>query len=529
LYNNRLLGKQKEPAMFERYTEKARRAIFFSRYEASQFGSPYIETEHLLLGLLREDKTLSHRFLRGHGDVEGIRKSIEGNTLVREKVSTSVDLPLSNESRRVLGYAAEEADLLFHKHIGTEHLLLGLLREEICFAARILNEHGVRLSAVREELSRVLQDAQAIEPKEFVLLSEFSQFLTRMAREDRLLPLIGREKEFEQVVHILGRSTKNNVVLMGEPGVGKRTIVEELAQRVADNSIPAFLQGKLFAAIDLALVVTGARHSGRSRQFLTAVAAEMTKPDTDTLFFFNDLHRMMAAGQESGAHEVTLLLKAALVTGKVHCITSATPEEHRAAIKLAPWLTQCFLAVPVRPPTEDEAIKVLQIVKDRFEKFHSVQYTDEALMAAVVLSNRFVTNHCLPDKAIDLIDDAGAYVKMKEEKAASPEELLEGRKGLRFVARRHEMAVANNEFEKARFYADEERKQREALSQLHQKYNIPYTLIVTREHIEEALARWTGTPGAAIRQESSNAEIEAQRPVAAPQRRAKTPKKKTSS
>src|SRR6476660_891684 len=221
--------------MFERYTEKARRVIFFARYEASQFGSPYIETEHLLLGLLREDKALTNRFLRSHASVESIRKQIEGHTTIREKVSTSVDLPLSNECKRVLAYAAEEAERLSHKHVGTEHLLLGLLREENCFAARVLNEHGVHLSSVREELAKVMQDTQVIEPREFVLLSEYSQYLTRTAREERLLKLIGRAKEFEQMVHILGRSGKNNVVLVGEPGVGKRTIVEELARQVADK------------------------------------------------------------------------------------------------------------------------------------------------------------------------------------------------------------------------------------------------------------------------------------------------------
>jgi ATP-dependent Clp protease ATP-binding subunit ClpC len=512
--------------MFEKYTEKARRVIFFGRYEASQFGSPYIETEHLLLGLLREDKALTHRFLRGHGGVEAIRKQIEDHTIIREKVSTSVDLPVSEEAKRVLIHAAEEAERLSHKHIGTEHLLLGLLREEDSFAARILNEHGVRLSAVREELAGALQNAEVIEPREFILLSEYSQYLTRMAREERLLPLIGREKEFEQMVHILGRSGKNNVVLVGEPGVGKKTIVEELVQRVADNSAPAFLHGKLFVAIDLSMVVTAAQHSRNPRQFLSAITTEMAKPETNTLFFFNDLHNLLAAGPKSGGHEITMLLKPALLSGKVRCITSATPEDFQDAIEQAPWLKECFLPVTVHPPTEDEAIKVLQTVKSRFEKFHSVQYTDDALTAAVMLSSRLVKNHCLPDKAIDVIDDAGAYVKMVQEKAALPEEVSEAKKRLTFISRRHEAAVTNHEFEKARFYADEERKQREALTQLQQKHNIPDSHAVTREHIEEALARWTGMPLAAIRQAASSPEITTQKQGA--KKRAKKPKKKSS-
>ncbi|HET8891444.1 MAG TPA: Clp protease N-terminal domain-containing protein [Candidatus Angelobacter sp.] len=513
--------------MFEKYTEKARRVIFFGRYEASQFGSPYIETEHLLLGLLREDKALTHRFLRGHGTVEGIRKQIEDHTTVREKVSTSLDLPVSEGAKRVLVYAADEAERLSHKHIGTEHLLLGLLREEASFAARILNEHGICLSAVREELAKAMQDAQVVEPREFVLLSEYSQYLTRMAREERLLPLIGREKEFEQMVHILGRSGKNNVALVGEAGVGKRTIVEELVQRVADNSSPAFLQGKLFVAIDLSMIVTAAQHSRDPRQFLSAIATELTKPDTNTLFFFNDLHNLLAAGAKSGGHEVTMLLKPALLSGKVRCITSATPEEYENSVKQAPWLKEAFLPVTVHPPTEEEAIKVLQTVKIRFEKFHSVQYTEDALTAAVVLSNRLVKNHCLPDKAIDVIDDAGAYVKMVQEKAELPEEVIEAKKKLTFISRRHEAAVTNHEFEKARFYSDEERQQREALKQLQQKHNIPEAHIVTREHIEEALARWTGMSVAAVRQASPGPEMETQKP-AVRRKRTRMPKKKKS-
>jgi ATP-dependent Clp protease ATP-binding subunit ClpC len=512
--------------MFEKYTEKARRVIFFARHEASQFGARCIETEHLLLGVLREDKSLTNRFLRESTPVEIIRKQIEASTVIGKKVSTSVDMPLSDESRRVLNHAAEEAERLSHKDIGTEHLFLGLLCEEGCFAARILNEHGLRLSAVREELARALQDSEVIAPREFVLLSEYSQYLTRRAREERLLPLIGREKEFEQMVHILGRSAKNNVVLVGEPGVGKRTIAEELVQRVADNRGPAFLRGKLFVAIDLSMVVTAAQHSRDSRQFLGALTTELIKEDTNTLFFFNDLHNLLAGGSKGGGHEITMLLKPALLSGKVRCIASATREDYQDAIKQAPWLKECFLPVTVHPPTEDEAIKVLQTVKGRFEKFHSVQYSDDALTAAVALSTLLVKNHCLPDKAIDVIDDAGAYVKMVQEKASLPEEVVEAKKRLMFVAQRHDAAVTNHEFEKARFYSDEERKQREDLTHLQQKHNIPATHLVTREHIEEALARWTGMSVATVRQAASKAEITAQK--SGYKKRAKKPKKKSS-
>jgi ATP-dependent Clp protease ATP-binding subunit ClpC len=518
--------------MFERYTESARRIIFFGRYEASQFGSPYIETEHILLGLLREDKALTSRILRGQATVESIRKQIEDATTIREKISVSVDLPLINECKRVLAYAAEEAQRLSHKHIGTEHLLLGLLREEKSFAAHLLNEQGVSISRVREQLAQESGAASeaAIEARQFGVLEDFSVYLTRLARLGRLLPLIGRENKLEEIMHILGRSSKNNVVLVGEPGVGKRTIVEGLAQRVADNMVPTFLQGKLLVAIDLPTVTTAALHGNGSKEFLSAVARELFRASANTIFFFDELHALLAAGPGGGAHEITMVLKPALLSGGVRCIASATPQEYRTAITKARWLERCFLAVYVEPATEAETIRTLEGIKDRFEKFHSVQYAEDALAAAVVYSNRCVKDRHLPDKAVDLIDDAGAYVKMKNEKVALPQEIVECGKRIKVIVQQMEDAIANHEFEKARFYSAEERKQREALLGLEQKYNIPQARIstVTVEHIEEVLARWTGMPVAAIREASSSPEMtEGKQKQDAPRREKKQRRKKS--
>ena len=300
--------------MFERYTEKARRVIFFARYEASQFGSPYIETEHLLLGLLREDKALTNRFLRSHASVESIRKQIEGHTTIREKVSTSVDLPLSNECKRVLAYAAEEAERLSHKHIGTEHLLLGLLREEKCFAAEILHERGLRLSTIREELARTSQEkAQPSQrSRESSLLSEFSRDLTQAAMDNQLDPLVGRDGELERVIQILCRRTKNNPVLIGEPGVGKTAIVEGLAQRIADGEVPSFLADKRILALDLSLIVAGTKYRGQFEERLKTIMKELMESQ-NSIIFIDELHTLVGAGSAEGSLDAANILKPALI------------------------------------------------------------------------------------------------------------------------------------------------------------------------------------------------------------------------
>lgn len=502
--------------MFEKYTEKARRVIFFARYEASQFGSPYIETEHLLLGLLREDKALTNRFLRGRESVEAIHKQIEDHTITREKVSTSVDLPLSNEGKRVLAYAAEEAAHLSHRHIGTEHLLLGLLREEKSFAAQLLKERGVMLSRIREELATTAHESaaptSARQPTS--LLTQFSVSLTQFASEGKLLPLIGREDELDRIIQVLGRSSKHNPVLVGERGIGKRTLAEGLAQRFADGTGPAFLGQQVLIALDLSLVVAASQHNARPKEFLNAMALELVDDRSGTIFFFDELYALFAAAPAGGAHEITLLLKKALLGGEMRCIASSTPEEYRLAREKAPWLDRCFIAVEIQPATEAQAIRVLQASKQRFEKFHGVQYTEDALVAAVAYSNRYVTDRFLPDKAIDLMDDAGALVKVQREKAGLPEELLECEKRIKLIVHRMENAMASREFEKARFYSEEEKKERKTLHEIQQRYDVQDSRAstVTVEHVEEMLARWTGIPIEAIRKgNSSNPAVETER------------------
>ncbi|HEX5482002.1 MAG TPA: ATP-dependent Clp protease ATP-binding subunit [Terriglobia bacterium] len=487
--------------MFEKYTEKARRVIFFARYEASQFGSTYIETEHLLLGLLREDKALTNRFLRSHTSIESIRKQIEGRTTIREKVSTSVDLPLSQECKRVLAYAAEEAERLSHKHIGTEHLLMGLLREEKSFAAEILHERGLRLSALREELTRAQSEKMSSNrPKETSLLSEFSRDLTQSALEGQLDPLVGRENELERVVEILCRRTKNNPVLIGEPGVGKTAIVEGLAQRISDGNVPSFLADKRILALDLSLIVAGTKYRGQFEERLKTIMKELMEAQ-NAIIFIDELHTLVGAGSAEGSLDAANILKPALSRGEIQCIGATTPAEYRKSIERDRSLERRFQSVKVPPPSEVDAIKVLFGIKERYEKFHAVTYTDDAIRSSVFHSSRYIPDRFLPDKAVDLIDEAGARVKLQQ--STLPEEMVDAQKRIKFVVHRMEAAIANHEFEKARFYSDEERKERENLRLLREKYNVDETATgeVRGQDIEEVVSRWTGVPITSIKEE----------------------------
>jgi ATP-dependent Clp protease ATP-binding subunit ClpC len=401
--------------MFERYTERARRVLFFARYEATQLGSTSIETEHLLLGLIREGKGLTSRiFARSHLSLESIRKEIEGRTVFREKVSTSVEIPFSPDTKRVLQYSAEEADRLLHTYIGTEHLLLGLLREEQCVASAILYEKGMRLASVRDDIVQLLNEKTApVRPKETPLLAEFSRDLTEAASKRQLDPLVGRALEIERVQQVLCRRTKNNVVLIGEPGVGKTAIVEGLAQRIVDGDAPHFLAEKRILALDISLIVAGTKYRGQFEERLKAIMKELTE-NPNIIVFIDELHTLVGAGSAEGSLDAANILKPALSRGEIRCIGATTPAEYRKYIEKDRSLERRFQAVKVEPPTELESLQVILGVKDRYESFHHVIYSPEALEAAVYQSSRYITDRFLPDKAIDLLDEAGARVKLRD-------------------------------------------------------------------------------------------------------------------
>jgi len=470
--------------MFERYTEKARRVIFFARYEASQFGSPYIESEHLLLGIIREDRALTNRFLRS--GVESIRQQVESQTTAREKTSTSVDLPLSNESKRVLAYAAEEAERLAHKHMGTEHVLLGLLREEKCFAAQILTERGVQLSEVREDLARQPHEA-ALGQKQPSMQDELSSYASDLVSQTQ--PLIGREKELDRLIELLCRFNRKNPVLVGEPGVGKRTIVGGLARRIADGNIPQALSEKAILSLDLpplrVLEKDGSWHERLDRALVAAA-------QDGKIFFVNRMHDRPGEFSPVASFHVTELLLRSIMAGKIQCIGTSTPATFAKLQADRHWLAEYFDHIEVAPANEETAIKVLQGIKGAYEKFHNVSYTDEAIAHAVHCAQKYIKNKSLPGTAVDIIDEAGGAAEL--EQGSLPEEVVEVQKRIRFIVQRMEASIANHEFEKARFYSQEERKERDNLKQVREKYKLDETpaLNVRPKEIEKAVNNLVG-------------------------------------
>ncbi|HEX6322210.1 MAG TPA: ATP-dependent Clp protease ATP-binding subunit [Vicinamibacterales bacterium] len=491
--------------MFERYTERARRVLFFARYEASQLGSISIETEHLLLGLIREGKGLTSRiFQRSHLSLETIRKEIEGRTIFKEKVSTSVEIPFSQETKRVLQHAAEEAERLMHNYIGTEHLLLGILREEQSVAATILMEKGMRLASVREDIVQLLNEKTTLtRVKETPLLAEFSRDLTDAAMKNLLDPLVGREKEIERVQQVLCRRTKNNAVLIGEPGVGKTAIVEGLAQKIVFGDVPHFLADKRLLALDISLIVAGTKYRGQFEERLKAIMKELTE-NPNIIVFIDELHTLVGAGSAEGSLDAANILKPALSRGEIRCIGATTPGEYRKYIEKDRSLERRFQAVKVDQPSEKDTIDVLMGVKDRYEAFHHVEYTREAIEAAVYQSSRYINDRFLPDKAIDLVDEAGARAKLRE--AGYTGEFGEINKSIRVAVEQMESAVSEKNFEKAQFYREQEVQARESLQFVREKFDVASSsrrVIVNRQDIDEVVSKWTGVPVTSINQDES--------------------------
>jgi len=481
--------------MFEKFTEKAKRILFLARYEASQQGSKVIGTEHLLLGLLKEgEETSRELFRRANVSMELLQAELERRGPTHEKLSTSVEIPFSEEAKKALQHAEEEAERLMHPHIGTEHMLLGLLRLEESVAGRMLAERGMRLFAVREDAVNLYKRrALPKKKKETPFLTEFSRDLSEMAERRVFDPLIGRETEMERVIQILSRRRKNNPVLLGEPGVGKTAIIEGLATRIIDGEVPPSLMSKRILALDLSLVVAGTKYRGQFEERLKGIITELTNSD-DVIIFIDEIHSLIGAGSAEGSLDAANILKPTLSRGEVQCIGATTPRDYHRYIEKDRALVRRFQPITVKPPSEEETFAILTGVKERYERFHGVRYTDDAIRAAVYQSNRYITDRFLPDKAIDVLDEAGARVKLG--KTSSYAEIKKLERELRRAVDGMKTALARKDFDEAVAFHDEEVTLRRGHEEIKQQYERECNRIldVSRGDVEDVISRWTGIP-----------------------------------
>jgi ATP-dependent Clp protease ATP-binding subunit ClpC len=474
--------------MFERYSERSRRVIFFSRYEALQYGSPVISPEHLLLGLMREDKTISARYFAFRHDitVDGVRREIEGRIVVRDRIPQSSELHLSGETKRILLNANEESRLLKHRYIGPEHILLGIMREESSAAAEILRQFGLRTQTLRDEIARQtsppsypsLTNPEAKSPG----LAEFTRDMTDEAARGKLDPLVGRQSEIERLIEILCRRTKNNPVLIGEAGVGKTAIIEGLAQRIADKNVPTFLENKRILSLDLSSVVAGTKYRGQFEERLKKIMAEL-KENAQCIVFIDELHTLVGAGSAEGTLDAANILEPALSRGDIQCIGATTPSEFRRSIEKDRALERRFQAVKVLPPTEIEALTIIRGIVERYEAFHQIRYSQEAIEAAVYQSNRYISDRFLPDKAIDVLDEAGARAKLRYQNE-NP-----GEPSWRQAVENWKRSAANED---------------QIISYELQTLEDSFLAVeVSKDDVEDVIARWTGVPVASIKQDEA--------------------------
>jgi ATP-dependent Clp protease ATP-binding subunit ClpC len=485
--------------MFEKYNEKARRALFFARYEASKLGSRVIESEHILLGVLREgEEIIKEIFSRFNVKPEQIRREVEGDRPFVDRISSSAELPLSEESKKILAYAAHEAESMLHQYVGTEHLLIGILRVESSTAARILTARGLNVYGVREETISILKEREADkQKKELPFLAEYARDLTAMAHSAQFDPLIGREKEVERIIQILSRRTKNNPILLGEPGVGKTAIVEGLAQRIVDGNVPLFIANKRILSLDLSLIVAGTKYRGQFEERLKGIIKEL-KENTDIIIFIDEIHSLIGAGSAEGSLDAANILKPALSRGEISCVGATTIREYRRYIEKDRSLLRRFQAINVAPPNEDETLAILEGVKERYESFHKVKYSDTAIRSAVYQSNRYITDRFFPDKAIDILDEAGAKVKLR--RVADTQNLRRLESEIRSIVKEMKKAISDKDFEKAVFLREREIELKEEVERFKQEREAvgEELMEVTKKDVEEIISSWTDIPVTSI-------------------------------
>ncbi|MCS7305329.1 MAG: ATP-dependent Clp protease ATP-binding subunit [Thermoguttaceae bacterium] len=502
--------------MYERFTERARKVMQLANQEAQRFNHEYIGTEHILLGLIKEGTGVAANVLRNLDiDLRKIRLEVEKLVQSGPDMVTMGKLPHTPRAKKVLEYAVEEARNLNHNYVGTEHLLLGLLREQEGVAAQVLMNLGVRLEDVREEVLNLLGhgsiegaespersgpftpptgEQAAARKSKTPALDSFGRDLTELARQGKLDPVIGREREIERTMQILCRRTKNNPVLLGEAGVGKTAIVEGFAQRIVQGNVPEILLDRRIVVLDLALMVAGTKYRGQFEERIKAVMNEVRRA-RNTILFIDELHTLVGAGGAEGAIDASNVLKPALARGEIQCIGATTLDEYRKYVEKDSALARRFQEIIVEPNTKEETIAILKGLRDRYEKHHHVRITDGAIHAAVELSSRYISGRCLPDKAIDVIDEAGARVHLRS--MTRPPDLKEIDEQIERLNKEKEEAVANQDFEKAaalRDQADKLRQKKQMIMRQWRERSREGEGVVDEEVVAEVVSKMTGIP-----------------------------------
>ncbi len=499
--------------MFERFTDRARKVMQLANQEAQRFNHEYIGTEHILLGLVKEGSGVAANVLKNLDvDLRKIRLEVEKIVQTGPDMVTMGKLPQTPRAKKVIEFAMDEAKNLNHNYVGTEHLLLGLLREHEGVAAQVLMNLSLKLEEVRDEVLNLLghgMDAPEAGPDERAAsgtssrgssrsktpaLDSFGRDLTELAKQKKLDPVIGRSREIERVIQILCRRQKNNPVLLGEAGVGKTAIVEGFAQMVVDGMVPDLLADRRIIVLDLAMMVAGTKYRGQFEERIKAVMNEVRRAK-NTILFIDELHTLVGAGGAEGAIDASNVLKPALSRGEIQCIGATTLDEYRKYIEKDGALERRFQTVMVDPPNAAQAVEILKGLRDRYEEHHRVQITDDALESAVELSNRYITARCLPDKAIDVIDESGARVRLKS--MVRPPDLKDLEEEIQRLNTAKEEAVAEQQFEKAanfRDQADKLRRKKEQLTEEHREKSEQSGGVVDAEVIAEVVARMTGIP-----------------------------------
>ncbi|MBU0633669.1 MAG: ATP-dependent Clp protease ATP-binding subunit [Candidatus Omnitrophica bacterium] len=503
--------------MFDRFTERARKVILLAKEEAKRFNHDYIGTEHILLGLIKEGEGVAAAVLQNLGlNLDMIRLEVEKLVQAGPSTVTSGDIPFTPKAKRVIEMSMDEAKGLGHNYIGTEHLLLGLIKEGEGVSSQVLMNLGLDLEKVKREIMDLLgttstgyesgtgaaQNASLGKAKT-PALDAFGRDLTKLAKEGKLDPVIGRAMEIERVIRILSRRTKNNPVLLGEAGVGKTAIVEGLAQMIIKSDVPEVLRDKRVIVLDLALMVAGTKYRGQFEERIKAVMDEIKRSE-NVIIFIDELHTLVGAGGAEGAIDASNILKPALARGEIQCIGATTLDEYRKYIEKDAALERRFQTIMVEPPSVKETIEILNGLRDKYEAHHHVKYGEDALEAAAKFSDRYISGRFLPDKAVDIIDEAGARARLLV--MTAPPDLKDLENKIKNLRKQKEDSVKAQDFEKAAAFRDQEREARTQLEKIRADWKesrMETTIEVKEEDIAHIVSQWSGIPIARLEEKEA--------------------------